>query len=140
MAHPKHTDSKTAEASEKGTESAPAAEVVKESMVVGDKPVEILNKIVAKDVVKRAALNYRKDGDGKVESPEPRSLYRIFGVARDVKHGDSQYGQWTAFLGSFEAVRFSDQQRFQAPQAFLQGASEGLLLDALLTADRKSVV
>jgi hypothetical protein len=102
-----------------------------------DKPVEILNKIVAKDIVKRSALNYRKDGNGKVEDPEPRSLYRIFGVAREVKHGDSQYGQWTAFLGSFEAVRFSDRQRFQAPQAFLQGASEGLLQDALAAAQKQ---
>lgn len=99
-----------------------------------DKPIEILNKIVAKDIVKRSAMNYRKDGDGKVEDPAPRSLYRVFGTARDVKHGDSQYGEWTAFIGSFEAIRFSDRQRFQAPNCFLQGASEGLLLDALLSA------
>jgi hypothetical protein len=110
-----------------------------------DKPVEILGKIVAKEIVKRSMLNYRKETDTdskgnetvRVVDPEPRSLYRIFGVARDVKHGDSQYGEWTAFLGSFEAIRFSDRQRFQAPQCFLQGASEGLLLDALLSA-RKS--
>lgn len=102
-----------------------------------DKPIEILNKIVAKDIVKRSAMNYRKDGDGKVEDSAPRSLYRVFGTARDVKHGDSQYGEWTAFIGSFEAIRFSDRQRFQAPNCFLQGASEGLLLDALLSARRE---
>lgn len=101
-----------------------------------EKPVEILNKIVAKNIVKRSQLNYRKDGDGKVENEEPRLLYRIFGIAREVRHGDSNYGQWTAFIGSFEAVRFSDHQRFQAPQCFLQGASEGLLLDALKSAQK----
>jgi hypothetical protein len=109
-----------------------------------DKPIEILNKIVAKDIVKRSAMNYHKESEevnGKeviaVKDDAPRSLYRVFGVARDVKHGDSQYGEWTAFLGSFEAIRFSDRQRFQAPQCFLQGASEGLLLDALLAARKE---
>lgn len=110
-----------------------------------DKPIEILNKIVAKDIVKRSAMNYhkevKKDDQGnetiRVVDPEPRSLYRVFGTARDVKHGDSQYGEWTAFIGSFEAIRFADRQRFQAPQCFLQGASEGLLLDALLAARKE---
>lgn len=99
--------------------------------------VELVGKIVAKNLIKRSLMNYRKDDDGKVVDPAPRALYRIFGTARDVKHGDSQYGQWTAFIGSFEAVRFSDHTRFQAPQAFLQGASEGLLLDALLELKKK---
>jgi hypothetical protein len=87
---------------------------------VEDKPVEILSKIVAKEIVKRSQLNYRKETDTdskgnetvRVVDPEPRSLYRIFGVARD-------------------------RQRFQAPQCFLQGASEGLLLDALLSARKQ---
>jgi hypothetical protein len=109
-----------------------------------DKPVELLNKIVAKDIVRRSAMNYHKVtemvGDKEVVSVKdnaPRSLYRVFGIARDVKHGDSQYGEWTSFLGSFEAIRFSDRQRFQAPQCFLQGASEALLLDALLMARKE---
>jgi hypothetical protein len=110
-----------------------------------DKPVEILNKIVAKDIVKRSMMVYQKevkvDAEGhetvKVINPAPRALYRVFGTARDVKHGDSQFGEWTAFIGSFEAIRFSDRQRFQAPNCFLQGASEGLLLDALLAARKQ---
>jgi hypothetical protein len=101
-----------------------------------DKPVEILSKIVAKDIVKRSQMNYRKDDDGKVENSAPRSLYRVFGVTRGSKTGDSQYGTWLAFIGSFEAIRFSDRQRFQAPLCFLQGASEGLLLDALIATQK----
>jgi len=108
--------------------------------------VELLSKIVAKDIVPRKSLNYhketQKDKDGNVikgadgeplkivTNPEPRQLYRVFGTVSGVTHGDSTYGQWTAFTGTFEAVRFSDRARYQAPKVFLQGASETLLLDA----------
>lgn len=99
--------------------------------------VELLSKIVAKNLVKRSALNYKKDDEGNVINGEPRLLYRIFGTARTIRRGESTYGAWTAFEGSFEAVRFSDHQRFQAPECFLQGAAEGLLEDALITLQKE---
>lgn len=117
--------------------STPPPETPKpESPKVDASPPEILGKLNAKDIVKRTALTYRKDADGKVIDPAPRSLYRVFGIVSGVEHGESTYGQWTAFTGTIEAIRFSDHQRFIAPKAFLQGASEGLLLDALKAAQK----
>lgn len=101
------------------------------------KPIELLNKLVAKNIVtKRSALTYSKDSDGKLVDDAPRKLYRIWGTASGVRHGDSTYGQWTAFTGNFKAIRFSDTQWFQAPEAFLNGAAETLLLDALTLAQK----
>lgn len=117
----------------------PADEVSTETKAapkVTTKPIELLSKIVAKNIVPRSALNYKKDGDGKVIDEAPRSLYRIWGVADSVRHGDSTYGQWTGFIGNFSAIRFSDSQLFKAPEAFLQGASETLLEDALAKAKK----
>lgn len=101
------------------------------SSATGTKQVSLENKLVAKNIVKRSALTYHKNAEGKLLDDSPRMLYRIWGVATSVRHGDSTYGQWTAFQGNFKALRFSDMQLFQAPEAFLQGAAETLLLDAL---------
>jgi hypothetical protein len=147
--NPDFPDSQPPQPAESDQES-PAPDTIASSDTAPAQPVEdnveILNKIVAKDIVPKSALTYRKqvrkdanghalkNADGtelmEVVNPEPRLLYRIFGTVRDVQHGDSTYGQWTAFVGGFEAIRLSDRARFQAPKAFLQGASEGLLLDA----------
>lgn len=118
-------------------ESAPENnESPKQGPKIATKPVELLNKIVAKNIVRRSALTYHKDADGKLKDDTPRALYRIWGVASGVRHGDSTYGQWTAFVGNFKALRFDDQQMFQAPEAFLHGASEDLLQDALRSAQK----
>jgi len=47
--------------------------------------VELLKKLVAKDIVKRSQLTYIKDDDGKVVNDDPRALYRVFGQVRDTK-------------------------------------------------------
>lgn len=91
--------------------------------------VELLKKLVAKDIVKRSQLVYQKDDNGAVIHPEPRALYRVFGQLRDTKSGMSNYGEWTAFVGSFEAIRHMDHQRFQSATLHLQNPAEGLLLD-----------
>ncbi len=116
------------------TEEIPVTE--KPKVKITDKPVELLNKLVAKNIVTRKAMTYHKNADGEVTDDAPRALYRIWGVAQAVKHGDSAYGQWTSFEGNFKAVRFADGQIFQSATAFLQGPSEDLLLDALIKAQK----
>lgn len=90
--------------------------------------IQLVKKIVAKEMVTRKQMTYRMDDDGKVIDPAPRQLYTVFGVVRDSKTGESQYGTWLAFLGSFEAVRLSDHERFQSDTLHLQNPAEGLLL------------
>lgn len=100
-----------------------------ESQVILGTTVELLKKLVAKDIVKRNQMVYQKDDNGVVIDPSPRPLYRVFGQVRDTKTGISNFGEWTAFIGSFEAVRHSDHSRFQSATLHLQNPAEGLLLD-----------
>lgn len=93
--------------------------------------VHLPKKIVAKDIVPRKDLVYRKDTEGKVVNEEPRQLYRVFGTAMGTVTGDSQYGPWVGFTGSFEAIRFSDRARFKSTRLHLADPAEGLLLQAL---------
>lgn len=139
---------KPAESQANYTESVGNPEDGQQSQGFISEGIELLNKIVAKNIVKRSQLNYRKeprkdaagnvikDAEGNalevIVDPEPRLLYRIFGTASEIRHGDSSFGPWTSFKGNFEAHRFSDGKRFRAPECFLNGAAEGLLEDALV--------
>jgi hypothetical protein len=98
--------------------------------------VELPKKIVAKDIVGRKAMAYRKDGDGQLTDDAPRALYRVFGIVSGTRAGESAYGAFLEFTGSFEAIRFTDRQRFQSTRLFLQQPAEGLLLDAYTRAAR----
>lgn len=122
-----------------------------------DQQVDIVHmpkKIVAKDIVGRAALKCTKkwkptldkhgepatDGDGNPvgewELSEPRTLYTVFGTASGTRGGTSNYGDWVAFKGTFEAVRSSDGARFLSNELILQQPAESLLIDALATAKK----
>lgn len=84
--------------------------------------VELLKKLVAKDIVTKKDLKYTKEGG------EPRSLYTVFGVVSGTESGESNYGDWLCFKGSFEAVRTKDRQRFASDKLFLQDPAQGMLL------------
>ena len=101
--------------------------------------VKLLKKLVAKDIVGRARLIYRKkfvDGpDGKpstaFEPLSPAPLYVVFGQARDTKTGESDYGPWVAFLGHFEAIDLETGERYVSDKLHLQDPAEGLLVDQM---------
>jgi hypothetical protein len=83
--------------------------------------ISLVKKIVAKDIVGRTELKMKEDS-------EPKALYTVFGVVRDTASGESNYGSWLSFLGSFEAIRLKDRARFQSDKLFLQNPAEGMLL------------
>lgn len=100
---------------------------------------EFAKKIVAKVLVERKDLRYtRVEIDGKESTDEkdypPRALYRVYGTAQGTETGESQYGVWTCFTGSFEAIRFKDHKRYRSNKVFLQDPAEGLLVEALRNA------
>lgn len=99
--------------------------------------VKMLKKLVAKDIVGRAKLIYRKtfapeDKDQKNPLPmEPRALYIIFGQARDTKTGESDFGPFVEFLGSFEAIVLETAERSVSSRCFLQEPAQTLLSEQL---------
>lgn len=106
--------------------------------------VKMLKKLVAKDIVGRAKLIYRKtfapeDKDQKNPLPmEPRQLYVVFGQARDTKTGESDFGPFVAFLGAFEAIDLATGERYVSDKLFLQNPAEGLLAEQLARRDDKT--
>jgi hypothetical protein len=82
--------------------------------------------------------------DGKaiakdLKSGESVNVFRIAGTAGGVKRGESTYGTWQAFLGSFVAVDLKDQTRqFQAGMAFLPDVVTELLVKAVEFSDAET--
>lgn len=103
--------------------------------------VYLPKKIVAKDIVGRAALKMKKtartvkngDGSEAIEwdvSP-PKEIYTVFGTASGTETGQTSYGDWTGFTGTFEAVRTEDGARFRSNRLILQEPAQSLLINAL---------
>lgn len=74
----------------------------------------------AKIVGKIVARTLPEDGTVK-------SLYTIIGVAVGVKRGTSDYGDWVALVGQFEAVNLETGERFASANAFLPDVAHGLI-------------
>lgn len=71
--------------------------------------VELLRKMAPRTVL-----------GAQPEKPEKATkLYTVFGVAEELKQGESTYGPWVALRGDFEAVRISDRKKFRSPICFL---------------------
>lgn len=70
---------------------------------------------------------------GKIVKPEnekPVWLYKVFGVANGTKEGESNYGHWIAFTGTFKAIR-NDGESFRSGQCFLPATATNLVLPSL---------
>lgn len=52
---------------------------------------------------------------GKVSPPTTKTpLMEVYGIATDVKTGESNFGPWVALIGRFRATRLSDGEVFQS--------------------------
>jgi len=94
--------------------------------------VTMLKKLGAKQIVgnvKQAVKDFCANDGDKV------SLYTIFGVAHGVKTGTSNYGDWTAFQGKFEATNYVDGQSYASNQAFIVEPLQSMLMGALQASD-----
>lgn len=94
--------------------------------------VTMVKKLGAKQIignVKKAVKDFCEDDGDKV------SLYTIFGVANGVKTGTSNYGDWTAFQGTFEAANHVDGLEYASNQAFITEPIQSMLVAALEKSD-----
>lgn len=94
--------------------------------------VTMLKKLGAKQIVgnvKQAVKDFCANDGDKV------SLYTIFGVANGVKTGTSNYGDWTAFQGKFEATNYVDGASYASNQAFIVEPLQSMLMGALQESD-----
>jgi hypothetical protein len=143
------TDSATGATVDASTGEMSGNDVPPVDEVVDTDVVALPKKIVAKEIIGRAQLKCtkkfipEKDKDGNAifdtegapkgtwEVTPPTALYTVFGTASGTETGETQYGVWTGFQGTFEAVRTYDGKRFRSNRLILQEPAQGLLLGAL---------
>lgn len=73
--------------------------------------------------------------DVEASKEGPIALAHVLGIAKGVKTGQSTYGDWTAFVGSFEAVNLETGEIFRAGKCFLPEIATSLLAGALTDAE-----
>jgi hypothetical protein len=96
------------------------------------KSVTMLKKLGAKQIVgnvKKAVSDFCANDGDKV------TIYTIFGIANGVKTGTSNYGDWVAFQGQFEAENHVDGQSYASNQAFIVEPLQSMLMRALEGSD-----
>lgn len=94
--------------------------------------VTMVKKLGAKQIignVKKAVADFCANDGDKV------SLYTIFGIANAVKTGTSNYGDWVAFQGSFEAANYVEGTSYASNQAFITEPLQSMLMEALTKSD-----
>lgn len=89
--------------------------------------VELVKKISTRTIIGTVKI---PDGVASVD------LYTLLGVAEGVKHGDSNYGPWTSFLGSFEATRVDNGKVYSSNQAFIPEPAQSLMQSVLERAQK----
>lgn len=80
-----------------------------------------LKKIIGKVDVKALHEMAATDANAQVE------LFNIGGTCNGTKTGNTTFGEFTAFLGNFAAVRLSDNMIFRGPQLFLPTVAESYI-------------
>lgn len=73
---------------------------------------------------------------------KPHSLFDVIGIARGVKRGASQMGEWIAFIGEFHAKSYMpiyDGITFHSGRLFLGGPAGDLLLGQMRAFDDNEV-
>lgn len=94
---------------------------------------EVISKIAPRKVLEANPKTLApKSGE------KPVDLFTVFGIANGTKHGETQYGDWQALTGVFEAVRASDGKRFQSGTCFLPGAVGTMLIGGLKAAQESN--
>ena len=79
----------------------------------------LLKKMSAKNI-----LGY------KLKAPEHQiDLYTIMGVVSGVKSGEGDYGPWTSFTGSFEAVRIDNGDSYKSAVCFIPEPLSAMMAD-----------
>lgn len=98
--------------------------------------MELVKKISVASVFGDVAKNL-KGADGKIQTA---ALMKVYGVADGTKAGQSNFGEWVAFTGNFEAVNVNNGEIFRSNIVFLPEPAHSLLLGTLQRAGENASV
>ncbi len=83
--------------------------------------MKLLKKLVSKAIMEKPITKPKEETD----------LYTVFGVATGVRSGNTQYGDWDALMGNFEAVRTHDGEQFASSCVILPEPMNGMIVQQL---------
>lgn len=58
---------------------------------------------------------------------EPSELFQVVGIATGIQAGESQFGEWKAFIGTFKAVNLQTGEVFTSGKLFLPSVASNYL-------------
>jgi len=79
---------------------------------------------------------------GKPKAPEtdkPEYLVQMVGIATSIKTGTSNFGDWTALLGSFQATNMETGETVRSGMLFMPDVALNLIIPSLNNKDNKGV-
>jgi hypothetical protein len=79
---------------------------------------------------------------GKIKNSdkvEEKSLYRVFGLAVGTKTGTTDYGDWSCFVGEFQAVNIHTGEMFSSSKCFLPEIVEAGIMTQLSQVEKGGV-
>jgi len=90
--------------------------------------MKLLKKLGTKQIIGNvgAAIKESCENDG-----DSVDLYTLGGIANGVKTGSGTYGDWTALVGTFEAVNMLTGEEMASTQCFVQEPIESMLTTAI---------
>jgi len=75
---------------------------------------------------------------GKLEKPkEQTALFIVGGIATKTKRGQSDFGEWAALVGQFEATNIETGEVFVGPQCFLPEPLNSMMAASLDETDEE---
>jgi len=100
---------------------------------------QLLSKMSAKAIVGAIKPLLPRDAEKNIIKDQIVMLYTVFGIARGVKKGESTFGPWVSFSGSFEAVD-TNGEVYNSSNLFLPEVAENLLLPVVMDEKNESGV
>ncbi len=89
-------------------------------------------KLSAKGICGAVKTHLPRDAEKNIILHQEVKLFRVYGNALGVKKGDSAFGPWVAFQGSFEAVSAISGEITGSNQLFLPEVAELMLYPAVM--------
>jgi hypothetical protein len=101
--------------------------------------MQLVKKLSAKSVIGNILALFPRETtvvDGKeikkIVLGTEIDLLRVIGVARGIKRGTTNFGEWTAFKGQFEGVRLDDGEIFRSSDLFLPEVATDMLVPVVM--------
>lgn len=91
--------------------------------------LQLVKKLSLKSIIGKPDIKALHEGGKEIE------VFNVGGACTGIKTGNSTYGDWTAFTGTFGAIRLSDGMVFRGVQLFLPEVAEGFVLPAVYAAE-----